>query len=54
MKKLATFLRISKSFLLNPIYITDIEKREIKTFIKLKKITVVSRRKINLVLALKI
>lgn len=50
--KLTTFLRISKSFLLNPIYIENIEKRGIKTFVKLKnkKQVVVSRRRLSVLM----
>lgn len=50
--KLTTFLRISKSFLLNPIYIENIEKRGIKTIVKLKnkKQVVVSRRRLSVLM----
>jgi DNA-binding LytR/AlgR family response regulator len=50
--RLTTFLRISKSFLLNPIYIENIEKRGIKTIVKLKnkKQVVVSRRRLSVLM----
>ena len=53
--KLASFLRISKSFLLNPMFIETIEKKGIKTLVKLKneKQIVVSRRKRNVLAGIK-